>query len=79
MAGYIKHAVFLAFPVLFNFHLFRDLIKSISRIIADPGCLSRVLIIIHAGSQILDPTTATTVKRSGQNMMSYLFCSHKYL
>jgi hypothetical protein len=42
--------------------------------VADPGCLSRILILIftHPGSRILDPKTATK-ERGEKNLLSYLF------
>jgi hypothetical protein len=48
---------------------------SISRIVADPGCLSQIRKIIHPVSRISDPGSNN---RRGKNMMSYFFCSHKY-
>ncbi len=41
---------------------------------ADPGCLSRILIFIHPGSRI----QKTAKKEKGENLLSYIFCSHKY-
>jgi hypothetical protein len=45
--------------------------------IADPGCLSRILIFIHPGSRIPDQTTAA--KQEGEKLVVIsFFCSHKY-
>jgi hypothetical protein len=38
--------------------------------VADPGCLSRILIFFHLRPQISDPTT----KRKGKQNFSFLFC-----
>ncbi len=51
--------------------------------VADPGCLSRILIFIHPGSRISDPGSrisdpTTAPKDEGDTILSYLFCSHKY-
>jgi hypothetical protein len=45
--------------------------------VADPECLSRISDpdFIHPGSRIPDPTTATNGRG---NLLSYIFCSHKY-
>jgi hypothetical protein len=40
--------------------------------VADPGCLSRILIFTHPGSRIPDPKTATK-ERDEKNLLSYLF------
>jgi hypothetical protein len=40
--------------LFFPFYLFYEEIS-----VADPGCLSRILIFTHPGSQIPDPKTAT--------------------
>jgi hypothetical protein len=45
--------------------------------VADPGCLSRILIFTHPGSRISDPKTATK-ERGEQNFLSNIFCSHKF-
>jgi hypothetical protein len=42
--------------------------------VADPGCLSRILIFTHPGSRIPDPKTAT--KERGEKKFVILFCSH---
>jgi hypothetical protein len=44
--------------------------------VADPGCLSRILIFVYPGSPIPDPETATK-ERGEKNLLYYLFCSHK--
>jgi hypothetical protein len=45
--------------------------------VADPGCLSWILIFIHPGSRILDPTTAP--REGGEKFFCpTIFCSHKY-
>ncbi len=52
-----------------------DLVKTstVTNSVADPGCLSRVLIFTHPGSRIPDPKTATTKKDRGEknNLLSY--------
>ncbi len=40
--------------------------------VADPGCLSRILIFTHPGSRIPDPKTATK-ERGEKNLLSYIF------
>jgi hypothetical protein len=59
--------------------------KSILKVgsVADPGCLSRILIFTHPGSRILDPGSRipdlgsrikTAIKDIGEkNLLSYLF------
>jgi hypothetical protein len=44
--------------------------------VADPGCLYRILIFIHHGSRIPDPTTETFEK--GEKIVVLHFCTHKY-
>ncbi len=52
--------------------------------VADPGCLSRILIFNHPESRFSDPGPRTpnpktaTKERGEKNMLSHLFCSHKY-
>jgi hypothetical protein len=41
--------------------------------VADPGCLSRILIFIYPGSRIPDPTTKTT-KEEGKIFVVLTFC-----
>jgi hypothetical protein len=62
---------YLALFIRLLFHLFT--VGSI----ADPGCLSRILIFIHpGGSQIPDPTTPP--KEGGKFCLSYhFFCNNK--
>jgi hypothetical protein len=40
--------------------------------VADPGCLSRILIFTHPGSRIPDPKTRTK-ERGEKKLLSYLF------
>ncbi len=40
--------------------------------VADPGCLSRILIFTHPGSRIPDPKTGTK-ERGEKNLLLYLF------
>ncbi len=42
--------------------------------VADPGCLSRILIFTHPGSRIQKEQQ----KRGVKKLLSYLFCSHKF-
>ncbi len=52
--------------------------KSIVQLsVANPGCLSRILIFTHPGSRIPDPKIATK-ERGEKKIFSYLFCSHKF-
>jgi hypothetical protein len=46
--------------------------------VADPGCLSRILIFTHTGSRIPNPKTAT--KERGEKKISChtFLCSHKF-
>jgi hypothetical protein len=44
--------------------------------VADPGCLSRILIFTHPGSRIPDPKTAT--KERGEKKIVVLYGSHKF-
>jgi hypothetical protein len=48
--------------------------------IADPGCLSRILIFVHPGSRIPDPSSKTATKERSEKKFVVLpfFCSHKY-
>ncbi len=46
------------------------------RSVADPGCLSRILIFVHPGSRIPDPKTATK-ERGEKKIVLPFFCSHK--
>ncbi len=42
--------------------------------VADPGCLSRILIFTHPGSQISDPGSKHSKKREGwKKILSYFF------
>jgi hypothetical protein len=50
-------------------------INQLSNSVAGPGCLSRILIFIHPGSNKL---TTATKEKDGGNLLSYLFCSHQY-
>jgi hypothetical protein len=43
--------------------------------VADPGCLFRILIFTHPGSRIQKQQQPRGVKK---NLLSYLFCSHKF-
>jgi hypothetical protein len=48
--------------------------------VADPGCLSRILIFTHPGSRISDPGSKNSIKREGLKKISChnLLCSHKF-
>ncbi len=47
--------------------------------VADPGCLSRILIIIYPESRILDSGSNNNNKREGWKMCCpTCFCSHEY-
>ncbi len=43
--------------------------------VADPGCLSRILIFSHLGSRIQKQQQKRGVKK---NLLSFFFCSHKF-
>jgi hypothetical protein len=43
----------------------RNFLRKAESSVADPGCLSRILIFIHPGSQISDPGTKNSNKREG--------------
>jgi hypothetical protein len=45
--------------------------------VADPGCLSRILIFTHPGSRIPDPKTAPKKQRTKFVCHNFL-CSHKF-
>jgi hypothetical protein len=45
---------------------------SVINSVADPGCLSRILIFTHPGSRILDPKTGTK-ESVEKHLLSYLF------
>jgi hypothetical protein len=44
--------------------------------VADPGCLSRILIFTHSGSWISDPGSKNRNKRKG--LKNNLYWSHKF-
>jgi hypothetical protein len=46
--------------------------------VADPGCLSRILIFTHPGSRIPDPKTATKERGGKKISCDTFFCSHKF-
>ncbi len=46
--------------------------------VADPGCLSRILIFTHPGSQIPDPKTATKERGKKKKFCHTFLCSHKF-
>ncbi len=47
--------------------------------VADPGCLSRILIFTHPGSRIPDPRSNNINKDRGENFFfQTIFCSHKF-
>ncbi len=48
--------------------------------VADPGCLSRILIFTHPGSRISDPRSKNRNKREGWKKVCChtFFCSHKF-
>jgi hypothetical protein len=54
-------------------HQFPDPLTSV----ADPGCLSRILIFTHPGSRIPDPKTAAK-ERGEKKCCHTFFCSHKF-
>ncbi len=62
-----------------RYFLFSDVFY-LSFSVADPGCLSRILIFTHPGSRIPDPKTAT--KERGEKKLVVnchtFFCSHKF-
>jgi hypothetical protein len=45
-----------------------DFLSSVVDSVADPGCLSRILIFTHPGSRISDPKTATK-ERGEKNLI----------
>ncbi len=45
--------------------------------VADPGCLSRILIFTHSGFRISDPKTATKERGEKKFSCRTFFCSHK--
>jgi hypothetical protein len=47
-------------------------------IVADPGCLSRILIFTHPGSRIPDPKTATKERGEKKICCHNFLCSHKF-
>jgi hypothetical protein len=46
--------------------------------VADPGCLSQILIFTHRGSRIPDPKTATKERDEKKLVVIPFFCSHKF-
>jgi hypothetical protein len=46
--------------------------------VADPGCLSQILIFTHPGSRIRDPKTATKERDEKKLVVIPFFCSHKF-
>jgi hypothetical protein len=46
--------------------------------VADTGCLSRILIFTHPGSQISDPKTGTKERGRKKFVVIPFFCSHKF-
>ncbi len=50
--------------------------------VADPGCLSRILIFTHPGSRISEPGSKNSNKRKGRGWKFFFchifFCSHKF-
>jgi hypothetical protein len=48
---------------------------SVINSVADPGCLSRILIFTHPGSRI---QKREQKRGGGKNLLSNVFCSHKF-
>jgi hypothetical protein len=51
--------------------------------VADPGCLTRILIFTHPGSRISDPRSQIQKQQQKRDLkkfvvIRYLFCSHKF-
>jgi hypothetical protein len=46
--------------------------------VADPGCLSRILIFTHPGSRIPDPKTVPKERDEKKFCYHTFFCSHKF-
>jgi hypothetical protein len=76
-AGKSNDAVFHQYTVTVRH---RNINCSPSVSVADPGCLSRILIFVHPSSQISvagSRIQKQQQKRGGKNFY-YLFCCHKY-